>query len=86
MIQSKLRKDVMDYFFLNDVKNLRQCTQRNIYETLNPLEKILLAFALKDNDNLQTKTLKYFKKTQENLKIDPQELDKLLSLERTHSI
>ena len=59
MIQSKLRKDMMDYFFLKDTQNLKQYTQQNLFDRLNRLEQILLIFALKD-DNLRKKTLRYF--------------------------
>ena len=79
MIAAKLRKDMMDYFFLNDIENLNRYTQQNMFNELNPLEKILLAFALKDDKNLQTKTLNYFTKKQEKLKVSAQKLDKLLS-------
>ena len=79
MIASKLRKDMMDYFFLNDTQNLKQYTQTNLHNKLNPLEQILLAVALKDNDKLRTNTLTYFMKKQQTLKVNAQKLDKLLS-------
>ena len=81
MIESKLRKDMMDYFFLNDTENLKQYTQQNLCNKLNPLEKILLAFAFKndgDTDIAQI-TLNYFAQMQQTLKISPQKMDKLLS-------
>ena len=79
MIAAKLRKDMMDYFFLNDVKNLNQYKQENLFTKLNSLEQILLSFALKEDDKLKTKTLNYFSKQQELLKVSAQKLDKLLS-------
>ena len=78
MIAAKLRKDMMDYFFLNDVQNLNRYKQENLFITLNPLEQILLSFALKEDDKLKTKTLNYFSKQQELLKVSAQKLDKLL--------
>ena len=79
MIASKLRKDVMDYFFLNDTQNLKQYIQPNLYSKLNPLEQILLAFSLKDYNDLRKKTLTYFIKKHETLKVSAKQLDKLLS-------
>ena len=79
LIAAKLRKDLMDYFFLGDTENLKQYAEPHLFKNLNPLEKILLAFALKDDNNLQTKTFNYFTKTQEQYKISAQRLDKLLS-------
>eukprot|EP01083_Nonionella_stella_P259887 886805_1 len=76
-IAAKLRKDVMDYFLLNDVDHLRAYhTQPHLFERLNPLEKILLAHALKD-ELLRTKTLQYFENKQQLLRVSPQKLDKL---------
>eukprot|EP01083_Nonionella_stella_P120625 361553_1 len=75
-IAAKLRKDLMDYFLLNDVDRLRAYTQTHLFERLNPLEKILLAHALKD-ELLRTKTLQYFENQQKLLRVSPQRLDKL---------
>ena len=80
LIASKLKKDMMDYFFLNDTENLKQYTQQHLFNKLNPLEKILLVFALKDVTDLKQNTLNYFNKKQEMFKISAQNMDKLLSL------
>ena len=79
MIKSKLRKDMIDYFLLNDTKHLEKYTQQHLHQRLNSLEMILLAFALKDNQQLRQNTFNYFKQQQEILKISPEKLDKLLS-------
>lgn len=80
MIASKLRKDIVDYFFLNDTEKLAQYTQPNLFNKLNPLEMILLIFALKDKTpDLTQKTLNYFQSQQDLLKVDAEQMDKLFS-------
>ena len=80
MISSKLRKDMMDYFFLNDIENLEGYLQQHLFNKLNSLEKILLVHALKDKDTgLVENTLNYFKKLQDTLKVNAEEMDILLS-------
>eukprot|EP01083_Nonionella_stella_P069901 186629_1 len=75
-IASKLRKDVMDYFLLNDVDHLRNYTQSHLWDRLNALEKIFLVYALKD-EALRTKTLAFVQNKQQLLRVSPQKLDKL---------
>eukprot|EP01084_Bolivina_argentea_P302194 521583_1 len=76
LIQSKLHKDMMDYFLLNDIENLQKYSQPHLFDKLNPLEIILLTSTKLDPD-LKEKTLNYFLKTQETLKERPQKMDKL---------
>merc|ERR1719334_2668040 len=66
----------MDYFLLDDVANLRQYAAVHLFDRLNPLEKILMVFAL-DDDKLRQRTLRYFQNEQKLQKVSPQEMDKL---------
>merc|ERR1719334_427692 len=66
----------MDYFLLDDVANLKQYAAVHLFDRLNPLEKILMVFAL-DDDSLRQRTLRYFQNEQKLQKVSPQEMDKL---------
>ena len=50
-IESKLNKDFMDYYFLNDTNHLIQYTQLHYFQKLNPMEQILLASVLNNDQN-----------------------------------
>ena len=78
MIASKLRKDMMDYFFLNDMHNLQKFKQQNLFNKLNPLEKVLLVFTFNNDKDLHQNALTYFINTQATIKISAQKMDKLL--------
>merc|ERR1719361_3030493 len=66
----------MDYFLLDDTENLKQYAMDHLWNQLNPLEKVLLVVALKD-DALRKRTLRYFQNQQKMLRVSPQEMDKL---------
>eukprot|EP01084_Bolivina_argentea_P160823 280020_1 len=77
LITSKLRKDLIDYFLLNDIENVENYTETHLFNKLNSIEMILLTFALQTNNKLRRKTFNFFTQKQKLLKISAQKLDKL---------
>eukprot|EP00483_Globobulimina_turgida_P004479 UN04488 len=77
-IASKLNKDFMDYYLLNDTKALERYCKLDKLKSLNPLEQILLAQVFKkEKRELAESLLKYFKSSQKAMDIDPQTFDTL---------
>ena len=76
LIASKLNKDFMDHYFLNNTNELEKYCKLDKMQTLNPLEQVLLAQRFKkDNPSLCSSILKYYKSKQESLEINPQTFD-----------
>ncbi|ETO22125.1 hypothetical protein RFI_15080, partial [Reticulomyxa filosa] len=69
LIESKVNKTLLDYWFLGDLAHLRPYLDVAIFIQLNALEQILLAFAFKGD--LRAKYHKYFSETQDATKFDP---------------
>eukprot|EP01083_Nonionella_stella_P301896 1038317_1 len=78
LIASKLNKDFLDCYLLDDRDALRKYCDLERFQSLNPLEKILLAHAFKaEKKDLASSLLKFYEAKQDSMEVDPQRFDTL---------
>ncbi|ETO24662.1 hypothetical protein RFI_12495 [Reticulomyxa filosa] len=78
LIQSKLRKDIVDLYLLGHFDALEEYANVNAFDKMNALEKILVAHATKDKD-FRAMVKKHFVKKQEMIEENLKRLDELFT-------
>ena len=80
-IQAKLNKDFMDHYFLNNTNHLIQYTQLTHFQSLNPMEQILLAQSLDVGEykRFRTRILKQYSSLYDSFEYDQTLIRKYIS-------